>query len=75
MACRLFAQAWYKPEIMKKLNLRLNPGEEPGMVLIGISSHENDYRLVWAINNIMKFKFVRIPILYLTYQLTMSLPG
>lgn len=45
---------------MKKLNLKLNPGEEPGMVLIGISSHENDYRLVWAINNSMKFKFARI---------------
>ena len=45
---------------MKKLNLKLDPAQEPGMVLIGVSSHENDYKLVWAINNSMKFKFVRI---------------
>lgn len=27
--------------------------------LIGISSHENDYRLVWAINRNMKFNYIR----------------
>jgi len=29
-------------------------------MLIGISSHENDYRLVWAMNNELSFRFVRV---------------
>jgi hypothetical protein len=28
--------------------------------MIGISSHENDYRLVWAMNEQLKMKFLRI---------------
>ncbi len=28
--------------------------------IIGISSHENDYRLVWAINNQLNTRFIRI---------------
>jgi len=44
---------------MKKINLKPSPGDEKKLVLIGISSHENDYRLVWAINKALKFNFIR----------------
>ena len=45
---------------MKKKNLKLDVKHDIDFGLIGISSHENDYRLVWAVNNAMKFSFVRI---------------
>jgi hypothetical protein len=44
----------------EKKTLRLKVEEDFNYRLIGISSHENDYRLVWAINNQLKMKFVRI---------------
>ncbi|MBN1143980.1 MAG: IPExxxVDY family protein [Bacteroidales bacterium] len=44
----------------EKKTLRLKVAEDFNYRLIGISSHENDYRLVWAINNQLKMKFVRI---------------
>jgi hypothetical protein len=44
----------------KKKTLKLKIGTEADYKLIGISSHENDYRLVWSINNELKMKFVRI---------------
>jgi hypothetical protein len=47
-----------KPE--KKKIVRLQMSESNSFLLIGISSHENDYRLVWAINNTLSFQFTRI---------------
>jgi hypothetical protein len=47
-----------KPE--KKKIVRLQVSETYNFSLIGISSHENDYRLVWAINNTFAFQFNRI---------------
>ncbi len=44
----------------EKKTLKLKVEEDFNYKLIGISSHENDYRLVWAINNQLKMKFVRI---------------
>jgi hypothetical protein len=44
----------------KKKIVRLQIGEINGFALIGISSHENDYRLVWALNNAFSFQFTRI---------------
>lgn len=44
----------------EKKTLKLKVEEDFNYKLIGISSHENDYRLVWAINNQVKMKFVRI---------------
>jgi len=43
----------------KKPVKKLQVGEEINFRLIGISSHENDYRLVWAINNQLAVNFVR----------------
>jgi len=49
-----------KPQDQKpKRTLKLKISEEIHFKLIGISSHENDYRLVWAINNKLAFQFVR----------------
>jgi hypothetical protein len=47
-----------KPE--KKRIVRLQISETNSYALIGISSHENDYRLVWAMNNTFSFQFNRI---------------
>jgi hypothetical protein len=47
-----------KPE--KKKIVRLQISETNSFTLIGISSHENDYRLVWAMNNVFSFQFTRI---------------
>jgi hypothetical protein len=47
-----------KPE--KKKIVKLQIGETNSFTLIGISSHENDYRLVWAMNNTFSFQFTRI---------------
>ncbi|MBN1158822.1 MAG: IPExxxVDY family protein [Bacteroidales bacterium] len=43
----------------KRRNLKLDVRYDLNFKLIGIISHENDYRLVWAMNSSMKFKFVR----------------
>jgi len=45
------------PKPKKKLKLRIS--DDIPFKLIGISSHENDYRLVWAINNTLGYQFVR----------------
>jgi len=44
--------------VKKKLH-RLNVSISPELFIIGISSHENDYRLSWAINSQLGFKFSR----------------
>lgn len=44
---------------LKRKNLKLDITQDLNFRLLGISSHENDYRLVWAINNNMKFNYVR----------------
>jgi hypothetical protein len=46
--------------VKKKQTLKLKIDEGVNYKLIGISSHENDYRLVWSINNQLKMQFVRI---------------
>ena len=46
--------------VLKKKTLKLKIEENADYRMIGISSHENDYRLVWAINNQLKMQFVRI---------------
>lgn len=45
---------------MKKQVLKLTNIPEPTFLLVGISSHENDYRLSWAMNNQLNTKFTRI---------------
>jgi len=47
-----------RPE--KKQTLKLKVDSDIRYHLIGISCHENDYRLVWAINNALKMDFVRM---------------
>jgi hypothetical protein len=44
----------------KKKIVKLQVSEQSTYTLIGISSHENDYRLVWAMNNAFSFQFTRI---------------
>jgi hypothetical protein len=44
--------------VKKKLH-KLNVNARPEIYIIGISSHENDYRLCWAINNQLGYKFSR----------------
>ena len=44
----------------KKKILKLKIEEHNNFKLIGISSHENDYRLVWSINECLKLQFIRI---------------
>ncbi len=44
----------------KKKTVKLKVDGQSNFKLIGISSHENDYRLVWAINEHMKLQFTRI---------------
>jgi hypothetical protein len=43
----------------KKQTVKLRVDNDIRFRLVGISCHENDYRLVWAINNRMKMQFVR----------------
>jgi len=43
----------------KKRTLKLKVDHDFRFRLIGISCHENDYRLVWAINNLLGMQFVR----------------
>ena len=44
---------------MKKHAIKLNNIPEALFYLIGISSHENDYRISWAINNTLLFNFIK----------------
>jgi hypothetical protein len=44
----------------KKKIVKLQISETNRYALIGISSHENDYRLVWAMNNAFSYQFTRI---------------
>lgn len=44
---------------MKKKLHKLNVSASPEIYIIGVSSHENDYRLSWAVNNQLGFKFSR----------------
>ena len=43
----------------KKQTLKLKVDKAVRFRLIGISCHENDYRLVWAINQQLRMQFVR----------------
>ncbi len=49
-----------KSDQTEKKTLRLKVETDHNYRLIGLSSHENDYRLVWAVNNQLKMKFIRI---------------
>ncbi len=44
---------------MKKKLHTLNVSASPELFIIGISSHENDYRLSWAINSQLGFRLSR----------------
>lgn len=44
----------------KQKVLKLKIGSEISFKVIGISSHENDYRMVWAINEKLGMQFVRV---------------
>ena len=44
---------------MKKKNQKLYYQPEPDFHLIGIASHENDYRLSWALNKKLLVNFIR----------------
>lgn len=52
----------------KKKTLKLKIEDHINFKIIGISSHENDYRLVWSINEMLKIQFVRIENLVLHNQ-------
>lgn len=45
--------------LKKTKRVKLQVDTEINFKLIGISSHENDYRLVWAINNLLQMQFAR----------------
>jgi hypothetical protein len=44
----------------KKKTVKLKVDKQIDFKLIGISSHENDYRLVWSINEQLNMQFIRI---------------
>jgi hypothetical protein len=44
----------------KKKTVKLKVDRQVNFKLVGISSHENDYRLVWSINEHMNIQLVRI---------------
>jgi hypothetical protein len=46
--------------VERKQTLKLKVDQNVNYRLIGISSHENDYRLVWCINSQLKMQFARI---------------
>ena len=48
------------PEQDKKKTVKLKIEYSLNFKIIGISSHENDYRLVWAINEKLGMQFLRI---------------
>jgi hypothetical protein len=43
----------------KKSVHKLSPIDDESTVLFGISSHENDYRLSWALNQYLNYNFVK----------------
>jgi len=45
--------------VKKKLH-KLNVDYKHDFMLIGIASHENDYRLSWALNNELNFNFTKV---------------
>jgi hypothetical protein len=47
------------PPPSKKQTLKLKVDNNIHFRLLGISCHENDYRLVWAINTQLKWNFVK----------------
>jgi hypothetical protein len=50
-----------KPDpVEKKKTLKLKIEEHANFMVTGISCHENDYRLVWAINNQLNMQFIRV---------------
>lgn len=48
------------PEKEKKKTLKLKIENKINFRIIGISSHENDYRLVWSVNETLNMQFLRI---------------
>ncbi|MBN2814000.1 MAG: IPExxxVDY family protein [Bacteroidales bacterium] len=44
----------------KKLTLKLQVDERVDFRIIGISSHENDYRMVWSVNQELGMQFTRV---------------
>jgi len=47
-------------ENIRKKTVKLKIEGPSNFRLIGISSHENDYRMVWAVNEQMKMQFTRV---------------
>jgi hypothetical protein len=43
----------------KKKTVKLRIESQPHYNIVGISSHENDYRLVWSMNEQLKMQFIR----------------
>ncbi len=52
----------------KKQTLKLKVDTDIRFRLVGISCHENDYRLVWAINNQLKMNFIKTGNLVIHHQ-------
>jgi hypothetical protein len=52
----------------KKKTLKLKIESKINFKVIGISSHENDYRLVWSINEKLRLQFLRIDNLVIHHQ-------
>jgi hypothetical protein len=52
----------------KKKTLKLKIESKINFKVIGISSHENDYRLVWSINEKLRLQFLRINNLVIHHQ-------
>lgn len=46
--------------VSKKKVHKLSADYESDFYLIGIASHENDYRISWAVNTALKWKLVKI---------------
>lgn len=44
-----------------KQTQKISPFSEPDFQLIGIASHENDYRLAWAVNNTLNISLTKSP--------------
>lgn len=44
---------------MNKKKIRLTYDENPDFYILGISSFDKDYRLIWNVNNSLGFQFVR----------------
>lgn len=48
-----------KLSVVNKKKIRLDYNEAPDFFILGISSFEKDYRLIWSLNNAMGFQFAR----------------